>query len=156
MSRRAVLLVPALAVLIAGWYWFRPERAVIDRRVSEGFPDTAGAEVLLRGTFHSNAHPTRGMVTVYRLSDGARVARFTGFETSNGPDVQIYLVNAPDVLHAADVERGFINLGTLKGNIGNQQYAIPPGTDLSSYRSISVWCRRFAVNFGAAPLRPPA
>jgi hypothetical protein len=24
--------------------------------------------------------------------------------------------------------------------------------DLSKYRTVSVWCKRFSVNFGAAPL----
>lgn len=50
--------------------------------------------------------------------------------------------------------RGFVSLGALKGNIGDQNYRIPAGIDLSRYRAVSVWCRRFGVNFGAAPLAP--
>jgi hypothetical protein len=156
MSRRTLLAAAALATAVLAWYWFRPERAVIDRQVSEALPEIAGAEIVLWGTFHSNAHDTRGTATLYRLPDGRLVARLTEFETSNGPDVQIYLVAAEDVNDPRDVERGFVNLGALKGNVGDQNYVVPPGTDLSRYRAISVWCRRFAVNFGAAPLRPPA
>jgi hypothetical protein len=155
MSRRSILVAAAVAVLFAGWYWFRPELAVIDRPVNEALPDTAGAEILLRGTFHSNAHATRGTATVYRLPDGRVVARFTGFATSNGPDVRIYLVAGADVNNRRDVEHGFVSLGALKGNVGDQNYAVPAEVDLSVYRAISVWCRRFSVNFGAAPLRPP-
>jgi hypothetical protein len=51
------------------------------------------------------------------------------------------------VLHA-----GFIDLGPIKGNIGDQNYALGPDVDLSKYRTVSVWCKRFSVNFGAAPL----
>ena len=29
-----------------------------------------------------------------------------------------------------------------------------PDVDLSKYRTVSVWCKRFSVNFGAAPLTP--
>lgn len=157
MSRRTILIGAAVVLAVAGWYWFRPERAFIDRTVGEALPEAAGgAEVVLRGTFHSNAHDTRGTATVHRLTDGRLVLRFSEFETLNGPDVQIYLVASPDVVDERDVRKGFINLGTMKGNIGDQNYDIPSGTDLTTYRAVSVWCRRFAVNFGAAPLAPPA
>ena len=158
MSRRSIIIGAALVVGVVGWYLFRPERAFIDRTVSEALPEadpTAGAEVVLSGTFHSNAHETRGTATVYRLSNGRLVLRFTDFETSNGPDVQIYLVASTDVTDQSDVDKGFINLGAMKGNVGDQNYNLPAGVDLSTYRAASVWCRRFAVNFGAAPLRPP-
>lgn len=155
MSRRSILIGLALVAAVVGWYAFRPERAFIDRTVAEPMPQGEMTEVVLQGAFHSNAHDTQGTATVHRLSDGRLVLRFTDFETSNGPDVQIYLVAASDVNDERDAEQGFINLGGLKGNIGDQNYVIPAGTDLSRYRAVSIWCRRFAVNFGAAPLAPP-
>ncbi len=154
MSRRSILMGLALVAAVVGWYAFRPERAFIDRTVAEPMPQGEMAEVVLRGTFHSNAHDTRGTATVHRLSDGRLVMRFTDFETLNGPDVQIYLVAASDVDDENDVKQGFVNLGAMKGNIGDQNYDIPAGTDLKRYRAVSVWCRRFSVNFGAAPLAP--
>jgi hypothetical protein len=146
-----VLLAVAAIAGALGWYWFRPERAVIDRRVSENPPPAAAASVL-RGSFHSNAHPTRGIATVYRAA-GELIVRFTEFETSDGPDVRIYLVASEDVADDADIRRGFVDLGALKGNLGDQNYSIPAGTDLTTYRAVSIWCRRFSVNFGAAPLQ---
>ena len=47
-----------------------------------------------------------------------------------------------------------LTLGTIKGNIGDQNYALGPDVDLSKYRAVSVWCKRFSVNFGAARLMP--
>ncbi|MDH3497546.1 MAG: DM13 domain-containing protein, partial [Gemmatimonadota bacterium] len=47
---------------------------------------------------------------------------------------------------------GFVGLGGLKGNVGDQNYDIPAGTDLTRYRTVTIWCRRFSVNFGSAPL----
>ena len=157
MSRRTIFIGAALVTAVAGWYWFRPERAFIDRAVQEALPEPSEtpAEVVLRGSFHSNAHETRGAATVHRLAGGRLVLRLSDFATSNGPDVQVYLVASNDVQNGHDVNKGFINLGTLKGNIGDQNYDIPAGTDLARYRAVSVWCRRFAVNFGAAPLRAP-
>ena len=108
---------------------------------------------LASGRFHTNAHKTQGLATIYRLEDGRRILRLTDFATSNGPDVRVYLVAAGDVQgEAAAKQAGFVDLGALKGNIGDQNYDVPADLDLSRYRAVSIWCRRFSVNFGAAPL----
>jgi hypothetical protein len=143
--------------LFAAWYAFRPERMVLDQRVYEGFPaggDPSSAQVLESGTFYAVVHPTAGTATIYRLRNGDRVLRFTNFSTSNGPNVHVYLVAADDAKDSATVKSAtFIDLGTIKGNIGDQNYALGTDLDLSKYRTVSIWCKRFAVNFGAAPLR---
>ena len=145
------------------WYAFRPELLFVNETVNESFP--AGAqttvasemksepELLADGMFHSNAHETKGKATIYQLADEKRILRFTEFETSNGPDVNIYLVAAPAVKDDATVkEAGFITLGPIKGNKGDQNYELPSDVDLGTYQAITVWCKRFSVNFGTAPL----
>jgi hypothetical protein len=90
---------------------------------------------------------------VLRLADGARVLRFTDFATSNGPDVRVYMVAAPDASDDETVTRsGFVELGALKGNQGDQNYEIPASLDLAKYRTVTIWCKRFSVNFASAPL----
>jgi electron transfer DM13 len=49
----------------------------------------------------------------------------------------------------------FVDLGVMKGNKGDQNYQVPANVDLSQYQSLTIWCRRFAVNFATAPLTPP-
>ena len=79
--------------------------------------------------------------------------RFTDFETSNGPDVQIYLVAAGDASDNATVTRaGFVTLGAMKGNRGDQNYEIPADADLTGMRSVVIWCDRFNVAFGTAAI----
>ena len=153
------LALPVLAIaLFAAWYAFRPERIIINHRVNEALPATAeasSAQVVKSGTFYGVTHPTMGAATIYSLTDGDRILRFTNFKTSNGPDVHVYLVAADDARDSATVKRAdFIDLGTIRGNIGDQNYALSHDLDLSKYRTVSIWCKRFAVNFGAAPLRP--
>jgi hypothetical protein len=112
---------------------------------------TAG--VLAAGSFHSVAHKSMGSAAVHRLADGRRILRFTNFETSNGPDVRVYLVAAADASDSASVTRaGFVELGELKGNIGDQNYELPASVDLARYRAVTIWCKRFSVNFATAPL----
>ena len=112
---------------------------------------------LYTGAFHGVAHETRGLATIYQLPGGKRVLRLTDFETSNGPDVQVYLGMAPDADDNETVtEAGFVGLGSLKGTTGDQNYDLPEDLDLSQYRSVTIWCRRFGVNFATAPLAPRA
>jgi hypothetical protein len=153
------IAVPIILIaLFVAWYIFRPERLYVNRPVDEAMPTAQGAspaQTLESGTFYSILHPTAGTATIYRLADGTRILRFTNFKTSNGPDVHIYMVAAGDAKDNATVLRaGFIDLGTIKGNIGDQNYTLGPDFDLSKYRAVSVWCKRFSVNFGAAPLSP--
>ncbi|HJU72876.1 MAG TPA: DM13 domain-containing protein [Gemmatimonadaceae bacterium] len=153
-SRRRILLFAGTLLLVAGWYFFRPERAVLDREVAEAAPTDAASKVA-QGDFESRAHDTRGSVRVLELADGSRVLRLENFETSDGPDLQVYLLVSPDVSNGAQLnEAGFVSLGPLKGNIGEQNYVIPGGVDLTRYRAVSIWCRRFGVNFATARLLP--
>lgn len=166
MRARAGFIVGIILLAAGtGWYLFRPERLFIDQTVNESFPAAAAAREatspteLATGRFQSVAHETTGIATVYQLPGGQRVLRLSEFQTSNGPDVQVYLVAADDARDHATVTRaGFINVGALKGNIGDQNYELPSGVDLSAYRAVTIWCRRFSVNFGTAPLtlRGPA
>ncbi len=152
MSRKPLLVAATLVVAVGGWYLFRPERAFLDARVSEVAPDDS-ATVLLRGAFTPREHDGRGRAEVLQLGDGRRILRFTEFETLNGPDLQVYLLGSVDAAGGSDLEaHGFLSLGALKGNAGDQNYEIPADADLSKYRAVSVWCRRFAVNFTTAPL----
>lgn len=162
MSRKVLLIGLGVVALGVGWYLFRPELLFVKTTVSEALPSAAPGKTvaepvaLSRGSFHSVAHETKGVATLYRLDNGKRVLRFTEFTTSNGPDVQVYLVAAPDSNDAATVKKaGFIHLGALKGTTGDQNYDVPADADLAKYQSVTVWCRRFGVNFGTAPLTPP-
>ena len=151
--------IPVIAVVIVvAWYAFRPERLVVDRKVDEGMPIATGAssvQSLESGQFYSILHPTAGTATIYQMGDGTRVLRFTSFSTSNGPDVHVYMVAADDAKDIATVQKaGFVDLGVIKGNIGDQNYTLGSDLDLAKYRSVSIWCKRFSVNFGAAALRP--
>ena len=154
---KVAIPITAAAVLTA-WYEFRPERLVVNQRVDEAMPGAqsgSSAQPLESGTFYSILHPTQGTATVYQMGDGSRLLRLTSFSTSNGPDVHAYMVAADDAKDVPTVEKaGFVDLGVIKGNIGDQNYTLSSDLDLSKYRAVSIWCKRFSVNFGAAALRP--
>jgi hypothetical protein len=157
--KKLLLSFLALAALVGAWAAFRPERLWVNQEVHEDLMPaaqaSASAAVVARGTFRTVHHETRGTVAVYRLEDGARVVRFTQFATSNGPDVHVILVNAADAADDAAVKRaGFVDLGSIKGNVGDQNYVLPAGFDASKPFAVTVWCKRFGANFGTAAVTP--
>jgi len=157
MQKYRIILPVIAIVLLVAWYAFRPERLFVNRRIHEELPTAQAANSparpLASGKFHSVAHATSGTAAVYQLADGTRLLRFTNFKTSNGPDVHVYLFAADDARDSESVKRtAFVDLGSIKGNIGDQNYTLGSDVDLSKYRTVSVWCKRFSVNFGAAPL----
>src|SRR2546428_4264 len=130
MTKRNLMIVSGVVVLGALWFLFRPERLFINKTVNEGLPatNTAAANssapaALLMGQFHTGAHDTAGTATIYKINGGNRVLRLTNFKTSNGPDVHVYLVAANDASDNDTVTKaGFIEIGALKGNEGDQNY----------------------------------
>lgn len=90
-------------------------------------------------------HKAAGDAKVINLADGKTFLRFENLKTTNGPDLYVYLSTGKDV---SDI----VNLGRLKGNIGNQNYEIPTGTDLAKYNTVLIWCKAFSTLFGSAKL----
>ncbi|HEX8179166.1 MAG TPA: DM13 domain-containing protein [Pyrinomonadaceae bacterium] len=161
MSRKLIVIIVALIIAGGAWYAFRPERLFVNQQVNEQFPVASAATTattnptpLAIGNFHNVAHETKGTATVYQLPNGQRTLRLTDFATSNGPDVHVYLVAANDATDSDGVKQaGFIEISPLKGNIGDQNYELPAAVDLNKYKAVTIWCQRFGVNFGTAPLK---
>lgn len=180
-----VLAVAAVVVGLALWA-FQPWRLFTSTTVNEALPAapsgpaapseppvTSGSPsaqtatstgatpaapvTLATGTFITHEHRTTGTVAVLRLANGARVVRLENLDTSDGPDLHVWLSDQP--VRSGSAGSGVfddgthLDLGSLKGNKGDQNYPLPADADLGQFTSVSVWCARFHVSFGAAALR---
>jgi hypothetical protein len=161
--RRVLAALGALALGLAAFVllYFEPQKLFIDDVVHEvapmaSAPAAAGprspTRTLSTGRFRSYEHATSGRARVLELPDGRRYVRLDRFSTSNGPALKVYLSAASATGPGDAFDDRYVDLGDLKGNIGEQNYAIPRGVDLDRYRSVVVWCKRFSVPFGAAAL----
>jgi hypothetical protein len=122
----------------------------VNENMTEAVATTSGNTSLAIGEFvgvNDGIHNAEGMAKVIPLDDGSMILRLENFKATNGPDLYVYLATDNS---ASD----FVNLGRLKGNIGNQNYDIPEGTDFSRYTTVLIWCKAFSVLFGSAELRP--
>ncbi|GAA2878041.1 hypothetical protein Acy02nite_15260 [Actinoplanes cyaneus] len=164
-----------------GLYWFQPWKLATDRQVDEALAAVpapagssalpaasvsvspaapAGPTVVRQGEFVSHEHDTGGAARVILNPDGTHELELIDLDTSNGPDLRVWLSDQPVRTGTAGWrvfdDGKWVELGRLKGNRGNQRYAIPAGTDLEKLASVAIWCKRFAVSFGAAGLTPVA
>jgi hypothetical protein len=176
--RAALIAAAAVAVVVAAVALplFQPWRLVTDKVVDEALPGaapistqsssttpptvsvgrSAAPKILLTGKLLPHEHETSGTVAVLQLPDGSRVLRLENLDTSDGPDLKVWLSDAAVVAgragwHVFD-DGSYRSLGSLKGNHGNQNYPIPADTKLEDFRSVVIWCDRFNVSFGAAQL----
>lgn len=171
-----------VAVLLSGaafaLYWFQPWRLLTSKTVNEVLPTVQPAQppagegatataspseseppgnvLLASGEIISHEHESSGRANLIRLADGRIQVTFENLDTSDGPDLHVWLTDAPVIegragWHVFDDGR-YVELGPLKGNRGNQVYDVPAGTDLDGLTSVTIWCKRFAVSFGAARL----
>jgi hypothetical protein len=109
---------------------------------------SASSNEILIGNFvgaGDGFHNAEGVAKIIQLADGTDILRLENFKATNGPDLYVYL--STDKTNA-----DIVNLGRLKGNIGNQNYLIPAGTDITKYNTTLIWCRAFSVIFGSAQL----
>lgn len=124
-----------------------------DTEPAEVEPAPTGPVELAAGSFVSrNRYSVTGTAATYQLEDGQRLLRLEDFESTNGPDLFVYLTVAGASDDDAALDADFVDLGVLSGNIGNQNYVIPAEVDLDRYDSVVIWCRRFTTSFGVADL----
>jgi hypothetical protein len=154
---RLILPVVGIPVLVGAWWAFRPEKLFINQQVSEAAPISVSgeAEPLYTGKLESREHPTSGRATIYKDGSGKQYLRLTDFATSNGPDVHVVLVKAEEPAMSNIIVPGnlqFVELGSLKGNLGDQNYDVPASADLERYQAVAIYCERFHAIFGVTKL----
>ncbi len=152
----SIVVIAFLVGFVAGnAFWYLASPLWIDRVVAENIAASETAKIVAQGTFvdADSVHRGHGAATIYQGGTGQYTLRLTDFEVSNGPDLEVWLVAESDIKSSDDVKASeWLSLGQLKGNIGDQNYAIPAATEVSKYQSVVIWCQQFGVLFSPARL----
>jgi hypothetical protein len=171
VRRRWPWILGAVVVAVAAFVlvWFQPQKLFIDETADEALPTVAatadeaeevdqapstssGPVEVARGDFVSLDHGTEGTVRVLDVGGGRQVVRLENLDTSNGPDLFVYLTANPSDGREGAFDDDYVDLGRLTANQGNQNYNVPAGTDLRQRPTVVIWCDRFDSAFGAADL----
>lgn len=126
--------------------------AMPDKPMEEDMPEqelaiVKSGEIAGADQFHQGS----GTATIFELPDGSQILRLEDFMVTNGPDLHVLLAAGANPMGREDLGE-YIDLGELKGNIGNQNYEIPPGVELADYNSVVIYCVPFHVLFAHADL----
>ena len=98
-------------------------------------------------------HKGSGTATIFRGPDGSLLLRLENLDVTNGPDLHVILSAHPNPKNRSDLKSaGFVDLGKLKGNRGNQNYEIPADVDVGAQDSVVIYCMPFHVIFSVASL----
>ena len=155
-KRRTVWSALALILLFGLWYAFRPEKLFVNKRVAEPPPAALGQLTpLYTGLFHSAAHETSGRATVYQQANGGRVLTLSNILTSNGTVLDVILLEGNDVANGQVFTVGSDNnrdLGELKGDKGDQSYALPSDVDFNRFNTVAIYSPGLHSVFGTAKL----
>ncbi len=110
--------------------------------------------VLMTGSFHQVAHKGSGTAIISKLPHGQRMLHLKGFATGAGQELAVYMIAAPDAFENETVEKSeFVPLGALQSFEGDQIYPLPSDLDLNKYRAVTIWNRKYRVNYTTAPLK---
>jgi hypothetical protein len=121
---------------------------------SETIFEASSSLLIWEADFYAVAHSGRGSANVYMMEDGSLIVRLEDFEVEDGPELHVYLTDQDPVPNAEGIElANAIDLGELKGLLGDQSYLVPSDLDLSQYHSVVIWCVPFSVPFIAAPVQ---
>jgi hypothetical protein len=152
-----ILVVVGIPVLVGAWWAFRPEKLFVNQKVNEAAPAglSGEPEALWTGKLEGKIHQTSGRATIYKSAENKQYLRLSDFATSNGPDVHVLLAKSDDKALDQEIVKGdfdTVELGSLKGNQGDQNYDLPGNVDLEKYQAVVVYCERFHAIFGVAKL----
>ncbi|MFJ4027720.1 DM13 domain-containing protein [Paenarthrobacter sp. NPDC089989] len=171
----AVIGTALLAAIVVGAALFQPWRLFTSSSLDEALPaapvaasaspvtpaaevpagtPTAGDPIVVSsGTFQSQEHETTGAAQLLKLPDGSHVLRLEDLASSDGPDVKVWLSSLEAGGDWFKYRSGrYVDLGQVKATHGNHNYVVPAGTDVAGLTSVVLWCDRFSVAFGSAPL----
>ena len=163
MTKRSAVVIVAVGILAVGLVLFEPWAFWTNNTINEAAPTAAATDAssptpagpteLASGRFVGQEHETSGTATIIELPDGSRTLRLEDFSTSNGPDLHVWISEKEAGGNWFKYGGGRkAQLGELKANQGNHNYAIPADVELDGLRSVVIWCKRFHVAFGSAPL----
>lgn len=153
--KKIFIFVLVIGVLSLGYWFVSP--FFINNEINESLPTVDNSLLedqannvdqqivkLKQGQFtgFDKVHTGSGTASVIKIGDKNYIRFEEDFVVNNGPDLYVGLGENGKYIKGSE-------LGKLKGNIGAQNYELPPDVDPAE---VWVWCKAFSVPFTKAVL----
>ncbi|AFY52650.1 electron transfer protein with DM13 domain [Rivularia sp. PCC 7116] len=113
----------------------------------------AAGNVKSSGAFIDAEHPTKGTASIV-TENGKKYIQFDEkFKSDNGPDLFVILHKDDKLPITGIKEADYVSIAPLKSTNGAQKYEVPENVDVSNFKSVAIWCRKFNATFGYAVLK---
>ncbi len=113
--------------------------------IAAALPAAADSMVRVGEFTGMSDHVTTGSVTVAKTDEGYVITLEDNFNFDGAPDPKVALgkdgTYDPSTLIRA-----------LDSNSGKQSYIVPAGIDVSLFNEVYIWCEKYSVGLGVAPL----
>lgn len=164
MKKIILALITVAVLVLVGIYYFGFHTYFVEDRVSEELPQMTPSgqqpvsqepRIIKQGNFVDADffHKGSGNAYILEYPDARKILRFENFETVNGPDLYVYISKSSNPTSDLKDLGEYIDLGRLKGNIGDQNYDLPQNISITDYQSAVIWCKKFGVLFPYAVFR---
>ena len=91
-------------------------------------------------------HVTSGTATIVQTDSGYVIELGEDFSFDGAPDPKIALGKDGEYDPATLIE-------PLRDNSGAQSYKVPASIDVSAYNEVYIWCEKYSVGLGVAPIQ---
>ena len=109
--------------------------------------DTTMADRRFSGTFSNGPYGSvTGSARIYLQNNNQYILALENFNSSNGPDLHVYISKEVQPVN-------YIDVGRLQSVSGNQQYQVNGNINFSEYKYALIHCQQYNHLFGSAELK---
>jgi len=153
MKFKYVAVVGIVAVLTIGCSNVESQQSQTQPQAETVAQTPSADSVQASGTFIDAEHPTKGTASII-TENGKKYIQFDDkFKSDDGPDLFVILHKDDKLPITGIKEADYVSIAPLKSTNGSQKYEIPENVDVSNFKSVAIWCRKFNATFGYAVLK---
>src|SRR6185369_9806323 len=97
-------------------------------------------------------HQGSGTASIYQVGETRRVLRLDPLTVTTGPELHVLLAPHANPRTSTEALTGAIDLGPLASTTQAQNFELPPGTSLDTYKSVVIYSVSFNIVYTVATL----
>ena len=111
------------------------------------------SDILAGGSWTNRGYDIAGEWQIVEREGNRFIIFDNNFKTRSGPDLKVYLSKTRiNQLDGSNVDQSSIKIGALQSSEGAQEYQIPNELILDSFKSVVIYCEKYAHLWGGSDI----